>query len=66
MKNLTTITGRTIAISSNKTAKTFTIKTDSGKYRTNQMSKDEFEKAQYWTGNDWSNFLKTDEYSKIK
>lgn len=66
MKTLKTITGREITIvSSNKKNRTFTIKTDAAKYITNKMSKDEFNQAQYWTGNDWNQFLKTDEYSKI-
>lgn len=30
------------------------------------MNKEEFENAQYWTGNDWENFLKTDEYYVVK
>lgn len=67
MKTLTTITGREISIISlNKSKNTFTIKTDSAKYRTLPMSKEEFMSAQYWTGNDWQQFLKTDEYYKIK
>ena len=41
-------------------------KTESGKYRTLPFSKKEFEHADsFWTGNDWQNFLKTDEYYKI-
>lgn len=66
MKTYTSITGREIKVSSNQSKKTFTIKTESGKYRTLPFSKEEFEHADsFWTGNDWQNFLKTDEYYKI-
>lgn len=61
-----TITGREIKVRSNKSRRTFTIKTESGKYRTVQFSKEEFESAdRFWTGQDWQNFLKTDSYYKI-
>lgn len=67
MKTLTTITGREITIvSSNQKKRTYTIRTESATYRTIQMSKGEFRSAMYWTGNDWQQFLKTDEYYKIK
>ena len=66
MKYLQTITGRTIVIiSSHKTNRTYTIKTDSGKYKTFPMSKEEFNEAEYWTGNDWNQFLKGDDYARI-
>jgi hypothetical protein len=66
MTTYTTITGREIKVSSNQSKKTFTIKTESGKYRTLQMSSQEFNSAdRNWTGNDWQNFLKTDEYYKV-
>mgnify|MGYP001024358929 CR=1 FL=1 len=62
-----TITGETIEVKANKSKRTFTIrKTHSDgsktKYRTNPMNKEEFESAEYWTANDWNQFLKTDEY----
>lgn len=66
MEILTTISGRKLKISSNKSKKTFTIKTESSKYRTLPMSKEEFSSAIHWTGNDWQQFLKTDEYCTIK
>lgn len=68
MKTLKTITGREIKIiSSNKKERTFIIKTESAKYKTTQMSNDDFRNAlMFWTGNDWQNFLKTDEYYKIR
>ena len=64
-KILTTITGRKLVIRSNKSRRHFTIKTSAAKYRTLPMSKEEFESAEYWTGNDWDQFLTTDEYYKI-
>lgn len=61
-----TITGREINVKANNAKRTFTIRTESGKYRTLTMSRDEFESARRnWTGNDWQQFLKTDEYYKV-
>ena len=66
MKVLTTITNEVYKISSNKGRRTFTIRTKYAKFRTLQFSKEEFEHADFfWTGNDWSQFLKTDEYYKV-
>ena len=65
MKTLKTITGEEIRITSNKSKRTFTIRTEAGKYRTFQMSQEEFDSAEYWTGNDWKQFLKTDEYYRV-
>ena len=63
---LTTITNEVLRISSNKQKRTFTIRTNSAKYRTLQFSKEEFEHAEFfWTGNDWKQFLKTDDYYKV-
>jgi hypothetical protein len=53
-------------ITSNKSKRTFTIKTDVATYRTSQMSKQEFAANLYNTVNDWNNFLKTDEYYKVR
>ena len=66
MKTLTTITGREIKVSSNKFKRTFTLRTNGIKYRTLPMPKDEFLHAEYWTGNDWNQFFKTDEYFIVK
>ena len=46
---------KTYAERENKTARSFTIKTESGKYRTMPMSRDEFNEAQHNTGDyrDW-------------
>jgi len=65
MKTLTTITGRKLKVSSNKRNRTFTIVTDAAKYRTFPMSKEEFINSLHNTGNDWSNFLKSDNYYKV-
>ena len=53
-------------VTQNKSARTFTIKNETAKYRTFKMSKQEFESNQYNTENDWKQFLKTDEYYKVK
>lgn len=66
MKTLTTISGRELKISSNESKRTFTIRTESGKYRTLPFSKNDFQAAnRFWTGNDWQQFLKTDEYYPV-
>ena len=66
MKILKTITNEILKISSNKQKRTFTIRTKYAKYRTLQFNKDEFEHADFfWTGNDWKQFLKTDDYYKV-
>jgi uncharacterized protein (DUF2141 family) len=65
-KVLKTITGSLIKVTPNNRSKTFTIRTNGAKYRTLQMSREEFESAKAWTGNDWSQFLKTDEYYVVR
>lgn len=61
-----TITGREIKVRSNKSRRTFTVRTESGKYRTLPFIRQEFKIAdRFWTGQDWQNFLKTDSYYKI-
>ena len=68
MKNAThkTISDRLFRITSNKSKRTFTIVTESAKYRTLPMSKEEFNHAdRFWTGNDWQQFLKTNDYYKV-
>lgn len=66
MKVLTSITGREFKISSNKSDRTFTIKVDGSVYRTNRMSHEEFNSELNNTGNDWAQFMKTDDYYKVK
>jgi len=66
MKTFKTITGRTLKVSSNKSKRTYTIKTDAATYRTSPMTKDEFESCEYNTGNDWSYFLRSNDYYKVR
>lgn len=66
-KTLKSITGREFRIASNKKERTFTIYTDGLKYRTVAMSREEFDYiATHYTGQDWANFLKKDEYYPVK
>jgi|TARA_R110000744_G_scaffold165402_1_gene282535 hypothetical protein len=41
---------------------TFTIRKGASKYRTNQMTKEEFNENVWNTSSDWENFLKTSLY----
>jgi arsenate reductase-like glutaredoxin family protein len=66
MKTLKTISNQVIKISANKSARTYTIRTNGSKYRTTKMSKEEFNSNSNNTGNDWKNFLSTSDYSLIK
>ena len=66
MKTLTTISKQVIKISSNKSARTYTIRTNGSIYRTSKMSKQEFENNSNNTGNDWKDFLNNGEYSVVK
>lgn len=54
-----TISGREIKATPNHKERTFTIRVDVGKYRTNKMSKYEFESCLSNTANDWQQFLNT-------
>jgi len=66
MKIFTTISGREIKVSSNKSKRTFTITTAVGKYRTFPMEKDEFNSCLNNTGNDWQQYLNSSsDYYKI-
>jgi hypothetical protein len=67
MKTLKSSTGRKFEITSNKSARTFTIRVDGSKYRTYPFRKEEFNEASYWTGEDWHHFLRnTNDYYKVK
>ena len=66
MTTLTTITGREIKVNANHSAKTFTIRIDGSKYRTIPMSREEFSTCLNNTGNDWADFLKSDDYYVVK
>lgn len=65
-KTLTTITDRKLKVRPNHSKKHFTIITDSGKWRTNTLPMQEFESCLYNTGDDWQNFLKSDDYYPVK
>ena len=65
-RTLNTILNVQIKVTPNKSQRTFTIRRQGIKFRTLQMSKEEFNSAEYWTGQDWSNFIKTDEYYIVK
>ena len=57
----------TITATPNYSKRTFTLRTSHGnKYRTNQLSKEEFESCEYNTSNDWKQFLKSDDYYVVK
>lgn len=61
-----TISDRLFRITSNKSKRTFTIVTESAKYRTLPFSKEDFGHAdRNWTGNDWQQFLNGYEYYKV-
>ena len=62
----TTITGRVIKTRPNFSKRTFTIITDSSKYRTYKLGKQEFDSCLFNTGNDWNQFLKSDDYYAVK
>lgn len=61
-----TVSNKEIKITGNKTLRRYTIKTDSNKYKSYKMNKQEFNDASYWNGNDWQNFLNTNDYYIIK
>lgn len=61
-----TITGREISVKANHKNRTFTIRTDSNKYRTIRLPKEEFENCLYNSANDWQDFLKSDDYYRVK
>ena len=61
---------KNISVTANQSARTFTLRVyDKGKkyakYRTIQMSQEEFDSSEHNTENDWKQFLKTDEYYKV-
>jgi len=66
MKTLKTITGNEIKVSSNKSQRTYTLKTNGATYRTVKLTSDEFFACEYNSGNDWAQFLKTDDYYKVR
>ena len=60
----------TIKATANQSKRTFTLRcyVDGkmyAKYRTTQMSQEEFDSEEFNTENDWQQFLKTDNYYKV-
>lgn len=53
---------KTINVRPNYSAKTFTIRTETAKYRTVKLSKHEFLSCLNNTNNDWVQFLKSNDY----
>ena len=51
---------------SNKKKRTFTIRKNGSKYRTINLSKDEFLEMENYTSNDWNGFLSSsNDYYKV-
>jgi predicted secreted protein len=62
MKNLETITA-----TPNYSKRTFTLRTSSGnKYRTIQLSQEEFDSCEHNTSADWRQFLTSEDYYVVK
>ena len=62
---------REIKVTPNYSKRTFTVRCyyHDGtilKYRTNVMSKEEFQSCEYNTAQDWEQFLKSDDYHIVK
>lgn len=55
-----------IKVTANQSKRTFTIRTEYGKYRTIQFSQPEFDSMEYNTESDWKQFLNsTSDYYKV-
>ena len=50
---------------SNKSKRTFTIRKNGSKYRTNQVTKDEFDEMDNYTSNDWDDYLSQSQDYKL-
>jgi hypothetical protein len=62
---------KTITAVANHSKRTFTVRCtwaegDSIKYRTIAMDKEEFQSSLHHTENDWKQFLKSEDYYKVK
>ena len=53
-------------LSFNDQKRVVTIYSGDIKFRTYPMSKEEYNSASDWTGNDWYHFMKTNDYYKVK
>lgn len=58
-KEFTTISGRSIFVRPNYSKRVFTIKTESGKFKTYKLDENSFNENLFNTGNDWQNYLRT-------
>lgn len=65
-KILMTYSGTEIKVRGNERQRVFTLKKHGSTYKMYPMNKQEFEDTQYWTGNDWNQFFKTNEYYPVK
>jgi len=54
-----------IRVTANQSKRTFTIRTETAKYRTYPMSQEEFDSNEFNTQNDWRQWLKSDDYYKV-
>ena len=52
----------TIKVTANQIKQTYTIRTESAKYRTCKLTKEEFEELECNTTSDWKHFLRTEDY----
>ena len=48
-----------VKVKRNKQNRTFTIRVNGNKYRTGKMTRDEFREAEFYTNEDWINYLRT-------
>ena len=61
-KTLGIAKGSTMTVTANHSKRTFTIRTESAKYRTLKFTKEEFEELECNTSNDWDYFLQTENF----
>lgn len=67
MTQLKTISGQLINVSVNRSNRTFTLRTNGSKYRTNKMSREDFNSCLNNTGNDWKAFFNySNDYFVVK
>lgn len=66
MITLTTDAGREFKITPETATLTYLIIMNDTIYRTTEMTVEEFEDAEYWTGNDWAYFLRKGDYYLVK
>lgn len=61
-KTLGIAKGSTMTVTANHSKRTFTIRTESAKYRTLKFTKQEFEENDLNTQGDWEYFLRTEDF----